>query len=58
MELVCEKYKERMDSEKAHCRHPQEYCKFRTSCLIHFLAGENKEKDGQRPDEGKEEEAD
>ena len=38
MELVCEKYKEKIDSEKAVCRRPTEYCKFRSACLIHFLA--------------------
>jgi len=40
MELVCEKYKEKVDSEKAVCRRPTEYCKFRNACLIHFLARE------------------
>jgi hypothetical protein len=54
MELVCEKYKEKVDSEKAVCRRPTEYCKFRNACLIHFLtrgkAGDGKmaaaDKDG------------
>lgn len=40
MELVCEKYKEKVDSEKAVCRRPAEYCKFRNACLIHFLTRE------------------
>lgn len=40
MELVCEKYKEKVDSDKAVCRRPKEYCKFRSACLLHFLAGE------------------
>ena len=40
MELVCEKYKERIDSQEAVCRRPTEYCKFRNACLIHFLARE------------------
>lgn len=40
MELVCEKYKEKMEAEGAACHHPKEYCKFRTSCMIHFMAGE------------------
>lgn len=47
MELVCEKYKEKVDSQGAVCRRPKEYCKFRNACLIHFLArekaGEGKE---------------
>ncbi len=38
MELVCEKYREKMEQEKAACRHPSEYCKFRSSCIIHFLS--------------------
>ena len=40
MELICEKYKERMEASKAACRHPKEYCKFRSSCMISFLSGE------------------
>lgn len=40
MELVCEKYKEKVDSEKAVCRRPTEYCKFRSACLLYFLARE------------------
>ena len=40
MELVCEKYKEKVDSEEAVCRRPTEYCKFRNACLIHFLTRE------------------
>ena len=41
MELVCEKYKEKVAAEKAICRRPTEYCKFRSSCMIHFLSKEN-----------------
>lgn len=40
MELVCEKYKGKFVSMKAVCRRPKEYCKFRSACLIHFLARE------------------
>lgn len=43
MEFVCEKYKERMAAAGAVCRHPQEYCKFRTSCIIHFSASEDRQ---------------
>jgi len=39
MELLCEKYTEKVDSRKAVCRRPREYRKFRNACLIHFLAG-------------------
>lgn len=41
MELVCEKYKETMQEEEACCRHPKEYCKFRSSCMIQFVSREN-----------------
>lgn len=40
MELVCEKYRENMKAEEAFCHHPKEYCKFRTSCVIQFVAKE------------------
>ena len=40
MKLVCEKYKEEMESDFAVCRHPVEYCKFRKSCIIHFISKE------------------
>ena len=40
MQLVCEKYKEKMAADEARCRHAQEYCKFRSSCMIHFLERE------------------
>lgn len=40
MELICEKYQTKMDSESASCLHPDEYCKFRTSCIIHFIGKE------------------
>jgi hypothetical protein len=42
MELVCTKYDEKMISEDAQCRHPNEYCKYRTSCIIHFIGLEKK----------------
>jgi len=40
MELVCVKYNEKMDSGDAYCKHPGDYCKFRTSCIIHFIESE------------------
>lgn len=42
MEVECVKYRERIDSEQAECRHPGDYCKFRSSCIIHFLGSEKK----------------
>ena len=38
MEVVCEKYGEKEDSQTAVCKRPGEYCKFRGACLIHFLS--------------------
>ncbi|HHO48245.1 MAG TPA: RNA polymerase II-associated protein [Desulfobacteraceae bacterium] len=40
MELECFKYKEKMSPEKAVCRHPGDYCKYRTSCIIFYLERE------------------
>ena len=40
VKLICEKHNASMDEEGAVCRHPADYCKFRTSCLIHFLGSE------------------
>ena len=37
MQLICEKYHEALETEGAVCRHPADYCKFRASCMIHFL---------------------
>jgi hypothetical protein len=51
MKIVCEKYKEEMAQEEAACRHPKEYCKFRSSCLIHFMSRENS-KEIRENDEG------
>jgi hypothetical protein len=48
MEIECVKYKEWMSSESAVCRHPGDYCKFRSSCIIHFL-GSEKRKEGTTP---------
>ena len=42
MELECYKYNEKMQAEDAFCRHPGDYCKYRTSCIIQFMSGENK----------------
>jgi phosphoribosyl-AMP cyclohydrolase len=41
MDLFCEKYKETITVVKAYCRHPKEYCKYRTACIIHFMGDEN-----------------
>jgi phosphoribosyl-AMP cyclohydrolase len=49
MELFCEKYKEKLDSEDVRCQHPEDYCQHRKSCLIHFMEQESRreiERDG------------
>ena len=43
MDLFCEKYNEQMPADGAFCRHPKEYCKFRTSCIIHYMASASDE---------------
>ncbi len=48
MELECIKFNEKMMSKEAHCRHPGDYCKFRSSCIIHFMEKENKYESSQR----------
>jgi phosphoribosyl-AMP cyclohydrolase len=40
MDLFCEKYNETVAAEKAYCKRPKEYCKFRTQCVIHFMGEE------------------
>lgn len=45
MEIECIKYREWMSSEQAVCRHPGDYCKFRSSCIIHFLGSEKKKEE-------------
>ncbi|MCI5123891.1 MAG: RNA polymerase II-associated protein [Candidatus Electrothrix sp. AR5] len=45
MELECAKYGEKMDAEQAACRHPGDYCQYRTSCMIQFI---EREKRGER----------
>jgi hypothetical protein len=42
LDLVCEKYKEKVDSAQARCSHPVEYCRFRTACMIYFIERDNK----------------
>lgn len=46
MDVECVKYRERMDAEQAECRHPGDYCKDRSSCIIHYLGGEKKRNGG------------
>ena len=54
MELFCEKHNETVNSESAKCRHPSEYCKFRTACIIHFMGGENGDQESSKSTDGDE----
>ena len=47
MELFCEKYNEKVAASKARCRHPKEYCKFRSACIIHFMGLEDTGSDSE-----------
>ena len=42
MQLYCEKYRESLVGTRVVCRHPKEYCKFRSACLAHFMGKEEK----------------
>jgi len=42
MELECEKYREKIDSATPVCRHPNDFCQYRTGCIVHFMEQENK----------------
>jgi len=48
MKVQCDKYKEIMDSEEAECRHPNDYCQTRTSCMILFLEKERKREEARK----------
>ena len=53
MEVECIKYGEKMDSADAACRHPGDYCQYRTSCMIQFIERENRGKDQAEKQENK-----
>lgn len=40
MELVCEKYKDKVDSDNPVCRHPDDFCQTRSGCIIHYMEKE------------------
>lgn len=48
MKVQCEKFKETMDSEEAECKHPNDYCQTRSSCMIQFLEKERKREDARK----------
>lgn len=51
MKITCEKYKESMEADDAECRHPDDYCTSRTSCMINFLEKERKREAAHRKNE-------
>lgn len=55
MKLVCDKYKESMESEEAECRHPNDYCQTRTSCMIVFIEKERKREEALEEKKGAQE---
>lgn len=52
MELECLKFNEKMPAENAECRHPDDYCKYRTSCIIFFMEKEKKREGKAETDKG------
>jgi len=48
VQLECEKYKDKVDSDAPVCRHADDYCQFRSSCIIHFMEKENRRKQSRR----------
>jgi hypothetical protein len=40
VDLICEKYKMKVEAESAVCEHLEEYCKFREACIINFMTRE------------------
>jgi len=35
--FYCEKYKERIDINKRPCPHPNDYCPYRTRCIVNMV---------------------
>lgn len=50
MTLICEKHKDEYESAEAFCEHSEEYCKFRESCIINFLAEERRREEKKKKD--------
>ncbi len=42
MELECVKYRGKSNSDVVVCNHPDDYCQYRTSCIIHFMEMEDR----------------
>ena len=43
--LPCMKYNRDHDRRNPRCADPELYCKYRTSCLIHFMEKNNEHQD-------------
>ncbi len=41
--FFCQKYREKIDIDTKPCPHAQDYCQFRTGCVIHEKCMENPE---------------
>ncbi len=41
--FLCEKYKQTIDINKNPCPHPNDYCQFRTRCIINHYFKEAKD---------------
>lgn len=47
-QLPCAKYNRYQDRRDPHCSDPALYCKYRTSCLIHFMEKTSQRRDADR----------
>ena len=47
-QLPCAKYNRYQDRRDPHCSDPELYCKYRTSCLIHFMEKTSQRRDADR----------
>ena len=54
VDLICEKYKKKVNSEKVVCEHLEEYCKFRGACIINLMTREDLREERRSPESEKE----
>lgn len=48
MEAYCEKYRQRLSGDELKCKHPSEYCKFRSSCIAHFVGKDTADSEDEK----------
>lgn len=53
VELFCEKHQKMIKADKPRCAHGREYCRFRSSCIIHFMEQEEKREQRKKEQEKK-----